>query len=78
MRLLENSFAAGLRGGILAWRYVFAGLFGPACRFAPSCSEYALEAIERHGPARGSLLAARRISRCHPWGGSGFDPVPRA
>lgn len=48
----------------------------PACRFTPTCSEYAAEAIRRHGAARGSWLAARRLLRCHPWGGSGPDPVP--
>ena len=46
------------------------------CRYLPSCSEYAAEAIETHGPARGSLLAVRRIARCGPWGGHGIDPVP--
>lgn len=48
----------------------------PSCRFLPSCSTYTIEAIERHGAGRGSLLAFRRIVRCHPWGGHGFDPVP--
>ena len=48
----------------------------PSCRFTPSCSTYALEAIRRHGPISGLYLALRRILRCHPWGGSGYDPVP--
>jgi uncharacterized protein len=46
------------------------------CRFTPGCSTYALEAVETHGAFRGSWLAARRLIRCHPWGGHGFDPVP--
>ena len=46
------------------------------CRFTPSCSAYAIEAIETHGPARGFWLTLRRVGRCHPWGGSGYDPVP--
>jgi hypothetical protein len=48
----------------------------PSCRFHPSCSHYAIEALERHGAWKGSRLAARRLLRCHPWGASGFDPVP--
>jgi putative membrane protein insertion efficiency factor len=53
-------------------------LFGPLgrCRYQPSCSAYALEAVQTHGAARGSWLALRRLARCHPWGGCGDDPVP--
>ena len=53
-------------------------LFGPACRFLPTCSTYACEALIAHGPVRGSALAARRLCRCRPGGGSGYDPVPAA
>ncbi len=48
----------------------------PSCRFTPTCSQYALEALRRHGPIKGSWLTLRRLARCHPWGGSGYDPVP--
>lgn len=48
----------------------------PSCRFTPTCSGYALEALKKYGPFKGLYLAIRRILRCHPWGGSGYDPVP--
>ncbi|MGM9819577.1 MAG: membrane protein insertion efficiency factor YidD [Candidatus Onthomorpha sp.] len=48
----------------------------PACRFTPTCSQYALEAIQKYGPFKGGFLALKRILRCNPWGGSGYDPVP--
>ncbi|MBP5456020.1 MAG: membrane protein insertion efficiency factor YidD [Paludibacteraceae bacterium] len=51
-------------------------LYPPACRFTPTCSAYAIEALQKHGPIKGLYLAIRRILRCHPWGGSGYDPVP--
>lgn len=62
----------------LVWlyRYTLSPLLGANCRFQPTCSEYAIEALRAHGAFRGSWLAARRIARCHPWGGSGYDPVP--
>ena len=77
-RVLDLILSALLRGAILTWRYGLSALFQPSCRFAPSCSAYALEAIERHGAWRGAALALRRVGRCHPWGGSGYDPVPDA
>jgi hypothetical protein len=48
----------------------------PTCRFTPTCSEYAIQALRKHGPFKGLFLAIKRILRCHPWGGSGYDPVP--
>jgi putative membrane protein insertion efficiency factor len=61
---------------IRAYRYALSPWWGRSCRFTPTCSEYAAEAIERHGALRGSMLAIRRIGRCHPWHAGGFDPVP--
>jgi uncharacterized protein len=58
------------------WQYGPSLVLPPSCRFSPSCSAYAIEALSRYGAARGSWLAAKRLSRCHPWGGSGHDPVP--
>ena len=52
-------------------------LLGPSCRFHPTCSEYALQAIENFGVMRGSFLAIKRILKCNPWGGNGFDPIPK-
>lgn len=61
---------------IRAYQRVLSPLLGPRCRFYPSCSQYALEAVERHGALRGSYLAVRRLLRCHPFHPGGFDPVP--
>lgn len=58
------------------YRYVISPWLGPSCRFTPSCSLYAQQAIVEHGPMRGSYLAARRLCRCHPWHPGGHDPVP--
>jgi putative membrane protein insertion efficiency factor len=61
---------------ISVYRYALSPLLGAACRFHPSCSCYAQEAIGKHGALRGSSLALRRIARCHPWNPGGYDPVP--
>lgn len=65
-----------LRVVIRAYQLIVSPILGPRCRFAPSCSSYALEALQLHGPWHGSYYAVRRIARCHPWGSSGYDPVP--
>jgi putative membrane protein insertion efficiency factor len=61
---------------VLAYRWCISPFLPPACRFAPTCSEYAQEALTRHGALGGSYLTVRRLCRCHPWGGAGYDPVP--
>jgi putative membrane protein insertion efficiency factor len=58
------------------WQLGPSRMLPPSCRFQPSCSAYAITALRRYGALRGSWLAARRLARCHPWGGSGYDPVP--
>jgi putative membrane protein insertion efficiency factor len=65
-----------LRGLIRLYQLFVSPLLPPGCRYLPSCSDYAAEAIATHGAVAGTILAARRLLRCHPWGGSGFDPVP--
>jgi hypothetical protein len=70
---LERALCIGL---IRVYQYGISPVLPRVCRYTPSCSEYASEAIERHGVLRGGWLAARRLLRCHPWGGSGYDPVP--
>ena len=65
-----------LTGLIRAYQLLLGPWWGGRCRFTPTCSEYAIEAIEAHGPLRGTWLASRRLARCHPWCEGGFDPVP--
>ncbi len=65
-----------LSAAVRGYQLLVSPLLPPACRFLPTCSEYAAEAIERHGAWRGIILASLRLARCHPWGGSGYDPVP--
>ena len=58
------------------WQLGPSRILPPTCRYAPSCSEYAIQAIRKYGAVKGSWLASKRLMRCHPWGGSGYDPVP--
>lgn len=67
---------APLVGLIHLYKYAISPLLGSRCRFYPSCSEYAVEALQRHGALQGLWLALRRVARCHPWHPGGYDPVP--
>ena len=61
-----------------AYRFAISPLYGQVCRYHPTCSAYALQAVETHGAIRGVYLAARRVMRCHPWAAGGYDPVPQS
>lgn len=75
-RMLPSWPARLLALPVLAWRYGVSPVIGPCCRYEPSCSEYGLEALRRHGALRGAWLTVSRVARCHPWQAGGFDPVP--
>ena len=78
MKPLDFATAAGvvLRGAVRAYQLLVSPLLPPSCRYLPTCSDYAIEAVAQHGVMRGGGLALWRLCRCHPWGGSGYDPVP--
>lgn len=65
-----------LVGMVQVYKRCISPYFPPSCRFTPTCSTYAIEALRKHGPLRGTWLTLKRILKCHPWGGSGYDPVP--
>lgn len=77
VRIQPTRFAQiGLMALVRGYRFFFSPWVGSACRFEPTCSQYALHALQQHGAAGGSYLAARRLLRCHPWCAGGLDPVP--
>lgn len=76
LKFLSKALSTLMLLPIFFYRAVISPLTPPSCRYTPTCSKYAIEAIRKHGPIKGFLLAIKRISRCHPWGGSGYDPVP--
>ena len=61
---------------IILYQKAFSPLLQPRCRYTPTCSQYGLDAIKKHGPWKGGKLTIKRVFRCHPWGGDGYDPVP--
>lgn len=75
-----NTLSTILRHAALLPVYIYRGcispMLPPSCRFTPTCSRYAIEAVLKHGVLKGGWLTIKRIARCHPWGGSGYDPVP--
>ena len=76
MRFLQNIVSNILIMPIRFYQKCISPLTPPACRFTPTCSQYAVEALQKYGPIKGMYLAIRRLLRCHPWGGHGYDPVP--
>ena len=77
MKLLKKILSAPFILLIKFYQLCISPLKPPTCRFTPTCSQYALEAFRKYGPVKGFWLSLKRILRCHPWGGSGYDPVPR-
>jgi uncharacterized protein len=76
MKLLLQILSAPFILVIRIYQLVISPWLGPKCRFTPSCSEYSIQAFRKYGPVKGFWLSMKRVSKCHPWGGSGYDPVP--
>jgi len=81
IRYIWNDLIKAAIGGVFlllvrAYQLLLSPMLGASCRYTPTCSQYAIEAIRKYGPFKGGWLAIKRIARCHPWGGHGHDPVP--
>lgn len=76
MRSIKFLFSTLFLGIIRLYQLLLSPLLGASCRFTPTCSQYGVEAIKKHGPFKGGWLTLKRIGRCHPWGSHGHDPVP--
>ena len=76
LKFLKNLLTRILLAPVYFYRYAISPLTPPSCRYTPTCSQYTIEALKKHGPFRGTYLSAKRILSCNPWGGSGYDPVP--
>lgn len=75
--MIKRWLSYPLTGMIKFYRHFISPMTPATCRYSPTCSEYILEAIQIHGPFKGSWIGLKRILRCHPWGGKGYDPVPK-
>ncbi|HHV86398.1 MAG TPA: membrane protein insertion efficiency factor YidD [Petrimonas sp.] len=76
LKFLKNALTRLLLAPVYFYRYAISPLLPPSCRYTPTCSQYTIEALKKHGPFKGTYLSAKRILSCNPWGGSGYDPVP--
>lgn len=76
LKIIKNVLTWILLPPVYFYRAVISPLMPPSCRYTPTCSQYTIEALKKHGPFKGSYLSAKRIISCNPWGGSGYDPVP--
>lgn len=76
MELIKRAIGWFFLALIKFYQWFISPLLGSSCRFTPTCSQYGIEAIKKHGPFKGGWLTLKRISRCHPWGAHGHDPVP--
>jgi putative membrane protein insertion efficiency factor len=76
VKIINQLFSGIFVGLIKIYQFTLSPLLGKQCRFTPTCSQYGIEAIQKHGALKGSWLTIKRIARCNPWGGSGYDPVP--
>jgi putative membrane protein insertion efficiency factor len=74
--MISKAFSFLFLAIIKAYKTLLSPILPPSCRYLPTCSDYAAQAIQKHGPFKGGWLAFKRIMRCHPWGGHGYDPVP--
>lgn len=77
MKLLRKLFSGLLIGLVRFYQLALSPWLGSRCRYQPTCSQYMIDAVREWGPARGGWMGLKRIGRCHPWGGHGYDPVPR-
>ena len=76
LRLIRRIVVELMLLPVYFYRKCISPMLPPSCRFTPTCSQYAVEALKKHGPIKGTWLTVKRLLRCHPWGGSGYDPVP--
>lgn len=76
MKIIKQILSAPFIFLIKIYQWVISPILGPKCRYTPTCSHYAVDALKKYGPIKGIWLAVKRIAKCHPWGGSGYDPVP--